>query len=252
VLAGVAACTSTDGDVFDECGAPEVFRVTSADLPLNNTEAVQRGHDLDNDGKIDNSLGQLASALHGTLGIDLDTAAKQRLANDTPWQLGLRRCGGDAIAISFTDLEPRGDELQLLGFADGDLIVATSAEDTEQPVTPVSVFFDPTATTTKGWVPGLRAHVELTAAGDELDGVFGAALVHPLAASAVVTALLPYFDAQPAGSAIHDVLDTDRDGTITYDEVMASSLAQSLLKPDVTTKAGDAVSFGIRVHAIRE
>jgi hypothetical protein len=224
-ILAAAGCTDAAATAPPTCGDPTWYRIDHVDLPVRFGDDVTRGLDLDGDGKVDNLLGRLLAGVRAAdPTIDIETAANAQLAASATWFAGVRACDD-------------GPRYELGDSGGGD-------------VAPITAFFDPTGTYAPiAWARIGDLHTQLTIAGDHLDGVVGFTM--PGAARrAMVEPYAAYLSAELAAgtSSFAAQMDTNHDGVVTGDELLASELGATFLCADLP---GDRLSAGMIVHATR-
>lgn len=220
----LAACIPSDEPDQVYCSAPDAFRIVEITGPVTNAEALAQAFDLDDDGRADNSAGMVMAALESYFAdaIDFGATASAHVMSDVTWELTLQHCSDGSVRYSLGDV-------------------------------PVSSLFDGLGTFAD---PGLQPSVASAFRLDEVSGGvvgdIGFAIRAQPAFDAITAAMTPFLDELAATqSQVAQQYDTNRDGTITLDEVRTNSLTQSLLQSDITIDDEPALSFALRIRAGR-
>ncbi len=263
-----AACVSDDGTedplppVVDS-GAYRHFVQTGWTLPNGATEARWFGFDFDADGSIDNSAGSVVGSL-AAIGLDLGGASAT--AFESGQLVTLHSVRADALvddgSVSWHVLSgarsspPRfdgTDQFRVTG-SDGELVGAIigGRADLRWGVVGLAVPFFPDQPPLV--MPIAEARIAADLDDDGCAGRIGGVIVTAdiettllrLAAQAIV-----HIERNPTHEfaiAAHSIFDTNNDGRITVDEIAGSSIARSLLQPDVDLdhdNLRDGLSFGL-------
>lgn len=241
----LVACASDEAPFdLEACDAPEAFRVTRVDLPINSIEARAGGLDLNGDDVVDNQLGLVIGTVTGLWQPPLEEHAQAHLAADVDWRVAVRRCPGDRQAIAlhsagtepvYVVTEPGTPEARGEGGAD----------------LPLGTLFDGLGTgTDPGWISADFARIELgTRTSSELALRVGVGLDAAATTDIVAEAYAPYLDAT-LEDEYRDEVDGNGDGVITATELGDSSIVQSLLYPDLELRDDrGGISFGLPLVA---
>jgi hypothetical protein len=224
LLAAVACMDSTPTPSgTTSCDPPTYYRIDRVQLPTTFNDPV--GFDLDHDGTIDNALGNLNATLlrYDPDFPDMNKVASERLIG-VPWIVSRTACDDGSIHVE-------------LGDSGGGESV------------PLTVLVDPLAGAQLAWVRPIDVQNKLTVTGDELDGTIGFALPMPDAQRALLAPIATYLtDELATGStSLGKTIDTDHDGVVTVDEMLANDLVKTLVFPDLD----HALSAGMTIHATR-
>jgi hypothetical protein len=213
------------------CGDPTYFRIDRVTLPERAGDGAADGVDLDGDGVVDNAIGNVLGAIvsaNPDIG-SISAKATARVAADVTWELALSQCDDGTQHVE-------------LGNSGGlDTVPLTIVGDPSGAFGPVAW----------GRAEHLVAHVGMADA--TVDGVIGFALPMPEAGPALVAPFAAYLTRELAAgtSPIAAELDTNHDGVVTPDELIASDLGTTLLMPDLTIDGAKYLSVGLRVHGTR-
>ena len=232
-IALAAACATqpaaTPGTIT--CGDPVTYRVDHVDLPESGASPGLFGADLDGDGINDDAYGALLSAIQsGNPDIPpMSALASARLGADVTWEVAVSPCDDGT------------QHVEVGNSGGGDAV-------------PLTILVDPTG----AFAPVVWSRVDpliakVGRADDVFDAVLGFALPMPEDAAPLVTPYAAYLtDELAAGtSPFAKLLDTNHDGVVTPDEVLAYSLAQLWLEPDITIDGKSYLSAGLHLHATR-
>lgn len=253
VLVGMlAACGGDDnGDIRGPfTGEVHRFYLTSFQLPIDNTSTNLYATDLDNDDKGDNALGTILTAL-GVAG-DLTPHGPDMIASGaiaSYIEIQADDLENDSTAgVTFFGRE--GDPATVMGgsIVDG-AFVSNRSSTTKVPgagVARLPVFEDANP------VALPLAWVEIDLGSDEAggyDAVLRGGLPAVEATMVAYEGVLEMMNTNPQGHTVfHRVLDLDKDGELTLDEVSNSSLLGLLLRPDVKLGGEDHLSFAFGAH----
>jgi len=219
-VAGVSGCAvAADERPADTPAEPVVVhRVDGIEVP-----SFELGADLDGDGSIDNNAALILTAAFHTYGFD-EMAERWLAAVD------------ERLATLGWTIETR--------VVDGRVVV-----DGDSAAVPLGALADLTgARAEAGWIDASDVQVTLL---PEPDGAATLVLAGALPdgyARIVATAFLPYINGRLAtgDTAWGAQADTDADGVLTVDELLANRLFQILLAPDLPD---GALSFAFELHA---
>lgn len=236
---------------IDDCPAQR-YRVDAITIPTSVLDALDVAFDLDGDGTRDNWLGLANAVVHAwSPEFDLAKRVDARLAAGLDWQLAVHQCdaGGPASAAL---AEGDDDSIETArGRVPGPpLIGGTFA-------IPLGALADALGTADAGWVTAPLAELRLDAFDDrQVTATVGLAITSEDLVAIVAPALAAYFTAQ-LGAGDSDFAaeaDTNGDGVVTADELLASDTAQVLLAPDLAAQldlptGGASLGFAIRGSA---
>lgn len=212
------------------CGAPAYYRIDRVDLPERAGEGAKYGLDLDGDGQYDNAIGNVLGAIVSANPDIAPLGAKvtARVTTDVTWLVVVTSCDD-------------GQHVSLGESGGGDAV-------------PVSILVDPLGDYAPvAWARADLVETRLAIADQTADGEVGFALPMPDAARAIAAPFARYLSKELAAgtSPIAASLDTNHDGVISLDELLASDLGQTLLRPDLDTGGASYLSAGVHVHATR-
>jgi hypothetical protein len=255
------------------------YRIDRIDVPQSYEEAMAAAFDLDGDGASENAGGNALASFQAaieTAGEELPLAVQAGLdGGRVDWIIEVGKdtvLPGRAAAALHTGADSDGDGVYQItdgvallgaGRADGD-VVRTHAGDG---VVPASFLADAIGDWPVVWVTCIAVGLSVRAPSDgELDGRIGFATRADFAP--VIAGPLAAFMTErlQAGTLVWAAdMDTDRDGIITEEEFLASSLTQLLLHPDLDLLNEDSdpptfdpdqdgvidsMSAGFRIHAV--
>ncbi|MEO8846806.1 MAG: hypothetical protein ABI591_16865 [Kofleriaceae bacterium] len=254
VLPFLAACTSAagTGDVVGPfTGATHRYAIDHYTISMNNNDARTLGDDLDGDGAVDNRIGMTFASLSsqgdlttyassiGAVGLLPSTVLIQADALDND----------DSVGVSY--IGRPGDTSVPVGgrFVDGVFAsnrTATTSHGAQGTlVLPVFIDADPT-----GFVLN-RGEIDLTPDGTGFTGLIRGEIAGDAALQAAATSLQQMVMSNPQDHApFGQILDANKDGRVTADEVAANSFVKALLEPDLTTGDSAFLSIGFGVHLI--
>ncbi|HVV82059.1 MAG TPA: hypothetical protein VHE35_03225 [Kofleriaceae bacterium] len=270
--APLAACTDEPpaGPPDVTTGAYHTYAQTGWILPHNASEARTVGADLDGDGVIDNQAGSLIGSLIG-LGLDLDGASAAAFSDGDV--VALHRVRADSLvtdgSIEWTtyDGQPTAapprfdgtDHLDVLART-GRLIglVRDGRAELDWGDATISMPFFPDQSPLRLPLTGARMTMYVDGAGCaarivgaipevEIDG-----LVLPDLAMELIIHIARHPD-HPFTPIAMQVFDTNKDGKLTVDEVLATPVARGLFSPDLDTDGDgvdDAMSFGASFECV--
>ena len=257
MMPGCATEPPDDGELPGSC-TTQTLRIMSVKLPRTGGEAAALGFDLDGDRVIDNQLGALNASLHAVYDAwDAEMWLTDRLAEgEVQWLAMVERCEGvrawSARLARGADADGDGrPEIVDDGVAaSGDGAAAEGGVG----LVPVGYFADGGGMAADAaWEAGLSFTVSArAAAGGVTTLTIGAAVELGDAALAPAAAFLTAELAR--GSLWAKTVDTNRDGTVTVEELRASPAVMTLLGADVDTDgdgAADRLSIGFSVEAER-
>jgi hypothetical protein len=235
-LLAAGACVDSPAPTGDAteavtCGEPTYFRIDRVTLPERAGDGAVDGLDLDGDGNVDNAVGNVLAGL-ATANPDIGSfsaKASARVAGDVTWELALSQCDD-------------GTEHVELGNSGGlDTVPLTIVGDPSGAFGPVA------------WARAEHLEAHLGVGDGTVDGVIGFGLSMPEAGPALVAPFAAYLTRELAAgtSPIAAELDTDHDGVVSPDELLASDYGTTLLMPDLTIDGAKYLSVGLRVHGTR-
>ncbi len=247
-LFAVGAC-ATDAPPIDPatCDAPRSYKIDGVELPPTSALARERALDLNDDGVLDNQLGQVSGFLtteFSEVPLELSSQANVHLATDTSWQIRIADCPGNQrlVAIDREDAELALEGRQVdgvveaAGFAGG---------------VPLIAMFDGTGTVLpqrgRSFATSERTAVRVTETAGELTGTVGFAIDARVAPALVIHAIAPFLVEQD------DPFDMDAngDGVLTEAEIASNSAARAVLAGDISIRDVEATSFAVSIHATR-
>lgn len=249
----LAACEHSDDVVGPFTGETRRFVVDAFDLPTTNTAAHQYGGFINGDNVIDNQLGLVLAQLAQYESGDLTTHGREMINAGVIASSVLITADDFAndpsVSVLYLGHEDDGSAVEVGGrFVDGELIPnrtqTTSVPGAATLHLPVFVGTDPSV------VDVIGLEIELTA--DDTGGFRGelhGVVAHPDAVDATGVGMADMIAAAPADHVdfIH-LLDQDRDGVITPNEVVTSSIMVTFLSPDVMYDGVYVLSIGFRFH----
>jgi hypothetical protein len=253
-VAGQTGCmpdaTVRASDV-DACPAQQ-YRVSSIEIPTSGFAAIELAFDLDGDGVRDNWLGLANALVHAwSSAFDLSAHVDARLAGGLDWRLTIHQC--DAGRAASAGLGAGGEEA--IETARGDRAPGAAPLIGGTFAIPLGALSDALGTADEAWVAAPLAQVRLEAfdAGGA-SAVVGLAIGADDLAAIVAPNLAAYFTARLAeeDSDFAAEADTDGDGVVTPDELLASDTARVLLAPDLDPELdlpGGGASLGFRIRA---
>jgi hypothetical protein len=213
----LAACANTPSGAGD-CPST-TYRIDHVEALADAHAADLAGYDLDGDGRPDNVSGTILAGMLTAYDAHASwqTRIDGRLASDVRWSFSVEQCPGAAPKV-LDDNIPLGALADLGGGADA------------------------------GWQPVTDLHFDGTRLGGALVPDYRDTLADTFA---------PYVSARlAAGDTIWGAqADTNHDGVISPDEVLADELFQTVTTPDIDTDGDgvrDSLSFGFVVHAVPE
>jgi hypothetical protein len=270
--APLAACVTDDPALPEppvvDSGRYHHYVQTGWTLPATSSEAYQLAFDLDGDGSGDNNAGNIIGALAG-LGLDASGTSAGAFARGDVVILHSVRADDlvDDGAVSWrvlageADAPPRFDGTDVLraGSDDGWLLgplVQGRADLSWGGVTLALPFFPDQPPLE---LPLVEARLAATITASGCSGRVGGVMLN-----ADIETTLPRFAAQAIvhiernptnrfAEAAHNIFDEDRDGTITVDEIVTSSLTRSAFRPDVDLDGDgdpDGLSFGLGLECV--
>ena len=227
-----------------------VYRIDHVDPSLSATE----GLDLDGDGHADNALGyahDFVTALEP--GFAVAPRFDARLAR-LPWLVGVDRCG-DEVRITIDQGVPLGDEPLLprmlpraVGTISGDTLDATDGV----AALPLVALGDAAGTRDfPGWRDADRLAVHARLAGDQLTGVFAAALPTDVARADLAAPIAAFLTTRPAADDLRRLSDADHDGVVTADELAATATYRTVMASDLDLDGAPASSIAFAFTATR-
>lgn len=252
LCAMLAACGGDeDSDVRGPfTGEVHRFYLTSFQLPIDNTSTNACGTDLDGDGKVNNALGTILTAL-GVAG-DLtphgpDMIASGAIASYIEIQADDL---DDDPTVGVTFFGKEGDASIVMG---GSIVngafLSNRTRTTKVPGSAIArlpIFEDANP------VALPLAWVEIDLGSDEAggyDAVLRGGLPAAEAAMVAYNGVLEMMNTNPQGHTVFQrVLDANMDGELTVEEVSDSSLLGLLLRADVELGGEDHLSFGFGAH----
>jgi len=265
-----AGCTDTPDKRLDDtppaCTAEtRVYQLTAVDPSLRVAHRV----DLNNDGTLDDALGQAHDMIAG---VDPAFAVAPRigtrLQTDLPWLLAVDRCGDEVRVTIDQGMVVPGDSTPLmpevLPRAVGTLRDSTLEARDGQARIPLAALADAShALPAPRWIIGDGAVVRATllegADAETLDGVFGVAIDRDTARAELAPPIAAFLTAQPHDDLLRLGADGDGDGSVTAVEVLATQPFADATAGDVSPLGPDgtprfdqpAVSLALRFHAVR-
>ncbi len=227
------ACTDSTAPGAAACGEPTYYRIDQVHLPTTDAEARTIGFDLDRDRNalIDNALGGLNMTLraHDPDFPDMNVVASERLAGPVRWLVARTECA-DGVHVE-------------IGDSGGGNAV------------PLTALVDPLGAAQLAWVRPTVVRAETTVTGDALDGTIGFGIPIPGAQRAILAPMATYLtDELAAGTTtLGKIVDTNHDGVVTIDELLANGLVQTLVAGDIDPVNGvpTVMSAGMTIHATR-
>lgn len=253
LCAVLAACGGGDdgGDIRGPfTGEVHRFYLTSFQLPIDNTSTLALGADFDADGKIDNALGTILTSL-GVAG-DLtphgpDMIASGAIASYLEIQADDL---DDDPTVGVTFFGKDGDPATVMGGAivDG-AFVSNRTHTTKVPgagIARLPVFEDANPVA----LPIAWVEIDLgTDGAGGYDAVLRGGLPADAAAMVAYAGVLEMMTTNPQGHTVFQrVLDANRDGALTLEEVGDSSLLGLLLRSDLTLGGEPHLSFAFGAH----
>jgi hypothetical protein len=247
----LAACDDDNGDIRGPfTGDVHRFYLTSLQLPIDNTTTLAFGADLDGDGKVNNALGTILTAL-GVAG-DLtphgpDMIASGAIASYLEVQADDLE-NDPTVGVTFFGAD--GDAATVMGGAiENGAFVSNRTRTTKVPGAaiarlPVFEDADPVA------LPLAWVEIDLgTDGAGGYDAVLRGGLPAAEASMVAYEGVLEMMNTNPQGHTVFQrVLDANMDGALTIDEVASSSLLTLLLRPDVELDGEDHLSFAFGAH----
>jgi hypothetical protein len=253
LLPFLAACTGGVGDdvVGPFTGATHRYVIDRYTLPTDNQQATQLGDDLDGNGTVDDQVGLILGTLNsqsdltkyassmGAVGLlpSAITIQADSLADD------------DSVGVSYIG-RPSDTSLPVGGRFVGGVFSsnrsATSTHNAEGTlVLPVFIDADPT-----GFVLA-RGEIDLTPDATGYSGLIRGEIASDVALKAAAASMQQMVMSNPQDHApFGSVLDANKDGRVTLDEVTHSSLVMALIAPDLTSDGESFLSIGFGVHLI--
>lgn len=259
------------------------FRIDALTLPLSAAEANQMGFDLDGDElqRPDNALASTFSTLYYTFEsaqeIWLDNLQAAFDDGDVHWLIEVQTCadGSDAGYVQIglhRGSDGDGDgvyEIVDAGLqpAIGDRYAMGLSADSGEALVPASTLVDIRGGHEPVWVRGDGFAISMRTEPDgSVSGGFGLGLSEEVTVAAAGP-LVDFFTwrLEEGTSEFAREIDTNNDGTVSQDELFASTLVASLLAPDVDLMAEydgelvfwplqdgvkDRLSMGVEFHAV--
>jgi len=242
-LATLVACLSGEGGPpqYEPPDCPlrsKHYLVEQIDLAQNLSESIDAAFDLDGDAQPDNTVASILASATRNLGsaLDFEAGANDSVADRRAlWVVTLSECpDGSHRELSLGRGEDRDD--------DGRVEVADSGEPATEVVrdrqplyvhgmgeAPLSIFFDPTATSALRWGPVYAVSAESSVSASRMQLRLGFGMPGPLAEIVAQAFLTSAMD-----DAMVGLFDVDDDGTVTVEEIEDSSLVQSTFgNPDI-------------------
>jgi hypothetical protein len=235
-LACLAACTDEATSPGGACGPARLYAIDRVQVPTSLDERRALALDLDRDGTVDNGLGNLivaARSWNPDIADPNPTLNARLTSDDQTWLLAVSDCADGTRDVQIGH-SGGGDEVPLTALVD-----------------PLGSF-GPIA-----WVRAdlVTSRLQLDDAAGTVDGVIGFALPVPAAGHALAAPFAAYLTAElRAGTSPYAAqTDTDHDGVVSPDEMLASPVMKALMAPDVSRSGPggvrDALSAGVGVHA---
>ena len=252
----LAACGDDDGsgDIRGPfTGDVQRFVVDRFELPIDNGTTQAFAVDFDSDGKLDNALGTILTSL-GVAG-DLTTFGPDMIASGAIASYVEIQADDlvDDPSVGLTYYGREGDAATVIGGAfTAGTFVSNRTKTTKVPGAgiarlPVFEDADPVALPME-WV-------EAELASDGADGyllTLRGGLPADETAMIAYAGVLEMMTTNPQGHTVFSrVLDLDKNGELTLEEVAGSSLLGLLLRSDVTFADEPYLSFAFRVHLAR-
>jgi hypothetical protein len=252
MLLAFAACTSGSNDVVGPFTGPvSRFAVDSITLPTSSVMAYQLGDDLDGDGRIDNTLGQMFGML--SLQADLSThgadmIASGAIASSLELQapdLTTATAGATYYGADNADATVAGGEI-----VDG-AFTSNRTRTTHVPGQAV-VYLAVLADADPSIVEIDHMELDLTPDGRGGYDALVRGAVRPDDVFAVLCdGMIQMIAADPTDHyLLAGMFDSQRRGSITCSEIENNSLFQSFLAPDVTLENELFDSIGFVVHLV--
>jgi hypothetical protein len=253
LLPFLAACTGGGSDdvVGPFTGATHRYVIDRYTLPTTTTQAHDLGDDLDGNGTVDNELGLMLKTLDGQG--DLTTYASSMSAVGVlPSAVLIQASTLDndpLVGVSY--LGRPGDSSVAVGgrFVGGTFTsnrTATTSHGAEGTlVLPVFIDADPTGFALD------HGEIDLTPDSTGYSGLIRGEIAAGAALLAGAVSMQQMVMSNPRDHAeFGALLDANKDGRVTVDEVAKNLLVKSLLGPDLTVGDDDFVSIGFGVHLI--
>jgi hypothetical protein len=236
------------------------YRVARVVVPATPLDSIATAFDLDDDGVRDNWLGFAHSLVRAwSPAFQLGPVLDARLDGPLDWRLAFHQCeNGGAAAVSLFPGPGSFDDAAFDAVvpATGDRSTAVLAGGTF--ALPLGALGDALGDAPDGWVAAPLAQVRVDAIDSRtVRATVGVGVTIADVYGLVAPALAAYFtDRLAAHDSDFAVLaDTNHDGTLSTEELLASETAQLLLAPDLedmAALAGDGASLGVRIEAERE
>ena len=251
VLLALVGCAepSPNGDVVGPySGEVRRFAVQEFMLPMTSTMARDLGESLDDDGFVDNTLGQAMGALVG-LGNNATLNADDMIASGAVSSFVEIQADdfGDDASVSVRYAGAAGDDVTLMGgrFEDG-AFLSNRIQTTLVPGR-ATVYFPLFRDADPSVVDVQRMQSELIPEGDGYVMRVQGWVNLDVARAATAEGLVQQMLANPQGHrTMWSIFDDDRNGVITSTEVVTDPLVTSLIAPDEVD--GDLVSLGFAVR----
>jgi hypothetical protein len=253
LLPFLAACSGGVGDdvVGPFTGATHRFVIDRYTLPTTNAQAGQLGDDLDGNGTTDNEIGIIFDTLSGQ-GDLTKSASSMAAVGLLPSAVMIQAdtlVDDDSVGVSYigrpgdTSVPVGG---QFVGGVFSSNRTASSTHGAEGTlVLPVFVDADPT-----GFVLD-RGEIDLTPDSTGYTGLIRGEIASDVALKAAATSMQQMVMSNPQDHApFGSLLDGNKDGRVTVDEVAQSSLIAALLAPDLKRDGATFLSIGFGVHLI--
>ncbi|MCA9676942.1 MAG: hypothetical protein KC464_18080, partial [Myxococcales bacterium] len=250
-----------DGEVLS-CDAPTTttYRVTAVELPVDTTEVRDIGVDLDGDGRVDNATGSIFATV---LDVYADRPLLQqwqaqlapRLAGRMDWSIRIDRCPDDGAHAWLIDGRDPG-VVAAMSPATGTFDAAGLTVDGGDAIVPIGALADFTGGADDGWHPASHASLALEVDGDLTMSGLVAAAIGPGYELPIAEAFAGFVqDLYDNGeTAWGQDVDTDGDGQITVDEMLADQVFQIMMTPDLDLDddgTDESLSLGATLHVTR-
>jgi hypothetical protein len=253
----LASCgTSSDDVVGPFTGDTHRYALDAIEFPTSHEQALDFGGDLDGDGTPDNQLGSVfgnLAAQHninehafdiiagGVIATSLEITADDPLNDST---VGVRYLG--TPDSPFVELGGKLSD----GWFRSNRTATTNAPGEADLLLPVFDDADPTL------IHAVGVELELIpdTAGGYTAHVHGVIPRAPAAVNRefmakVYQGIVQMIASEPSEHRVFtSIFDADKDGTISFDEVLDNSLLTSLLAPDVSFDGAQSIAVGFRAH----